>query len=311
MTSLLIAITLIAHLAIPLLLLFWVFRSRLSSNLAWTGLILMVTSYLLLMDLAGAGWAWVGHFWPWLFWLLLAVAVLGSLKRRRTLPWNPQHWKGWMGLAALLMLTAYFLSALPEFLKARTYPQPAVALSFPLQSGSYFVAHGGSSPVMNHHFAVPAQRYALDVLQTNNWGTRASGLLPQELTAYHIFGAELLAPCTGEVLATESSFEDLTPPNMDPENAAGNYVSLFCQDATLLIAHIQKGSLLVKAGDQVTVGQPIGKVGNTGNTSEPHLHLHAVKGKVTTLEGLLFEAEGIPMTFEGRFLIRNDRWKRP
>jgi hypothetical protein len=66
------------------------------------------------------------------------------------------------------------------------------------------------------------------------------------------------------------------------------------------LAHLQRRSVRVAAGDPVTAGTPLGLVGNSGNTSEPHLHVHAETDA----------GEGVPMTFEGRFLIRNDRWSQ-
>ena len=89
---------------------------------------------------------------------------------------------------------------------------------------------------------------------------------------------------------------DLTPPHSDPAHPVGNHVALACDghDAIVYLAHMQEGSVLVQTGDEVQTGQPLGKVGNSGNTSEPHLHIHA------ELDG-----KGVPLTFDGRFLVRN------
>jgi len=57
---------------------------------------------------------------------------------------------------------------------------------------------------------------------------------------------------------------------------------------------MQKGSVTVTQDATVTVGQKVGKVGNSGNTTEPHLHIHAEKDGV-----------GIPIQFNKRFLVRN------
>jgi murein DD-endopeptidase MepM/ murein hydrolase activator NlpD len=58
----------------------------------------------------------------------------------------------------------------------------------------------------------------------------------------------------------------------------------------------------------VTTGQPVARVGHTGNTTEPHLHLHAVRpdGPVPTPDSLA-GAPPVPLTLNGRFLLRNDR----
>ena len=73
-------------------------------------------------------------------------------------------------------------------------------------------------------------------------------------------------------------------------------------DVNLLLAHLKRGSVLVKIGDRVSAGQPIGHVGNSGNTSEPHLHVHAQRQ--VTKDGNT-EWVGVPICFGSRWLVRN------
>src|SRR5699024_12363154 len=80
----------------------------------------------------------------------------------------------------------------------------------------------------------------------------------------------------------------------DPEHATGNYVALGCEDAIIYIAHMKENSVKVSEGEAVQEGQQIGLVGNSGNTSEPHLHIHAEKDGI-----------GIPLRFDGKFFVRN------
>jgi murein DD-endopeptidase MepM/ murein hydrolase activator NlpD len=76
-------------------------------------------------------------------------------------------------------------------------------------------------------------------------------------------------------------------------NPAGNHVVLDHGNGEFsLLAHLQKGSLRVKAGDTVKAGQPLGLCGNSGNTSEPHLHIHLQTGP--EFPGA---TEGLPMAF--------------
>lgn len=56
----------------------------------------------------------------------------------------------------------------------------------------------------------------------------------------------------------------------------------------------------MERGEGVEEGRLLGRVGNTGNTSEPHVHA------VRTGSGNIFEGEGVPSEFGGRFLVRND-----
>ena len=52
---------------------------------------------------------------------------------------------------------------------------------------------------------------------------------------------------------------------------AGNHVIIFCDGHSVHLAHMQAGTLAVDVGDEVVAGQFLGKVGNSGNTTQPHL----------------------------------------
>ncbi len=185
---------------------------------------------------------------------------------------------------------------------ARRVPEPPLDLDFPLRNGIYLVGHGGSHKTLNYHNVNESQRYALDIGKLNWLTMRATGLQSKQLRAYAIWGDTLYSPCDARVNSLENRLPDYTPPQGDPHNPAGNHVELETDDGVrIFLAHMQKGSVRVKIGDRVRRGDPLGKVGNSGNTSEPHLHIHAVRGG----RGL-FEGKGVPLTFRGRFLVRND-----
>lgn len=74
-----------------------------------------------------------------------------------------------------------------------------------------------------------------------------------------------------------------------------------CRDAELVLAHLKNGSLAVQEGAMVITGQKLGQAGNSGNTSEPHLHIHAVQtGSPGEMVG-----KGVPILFEDTFPVRN------
>jgi len=303
----LVATTVFSHLILPSLGIAWIYKSKAESKLYWLCLVMLVGSYLAFLHQTGA-WSWFGHYWPLLFALAFGIAVIMSWPRGR--PWLPERLKPWIESLTFASIAAMFLAALSSALSARSFPaEKAVPLSFPLKDGNFHILHGGSSELMNHHYPIRAQKFALDIVQLNALAIRARGLLPTDLNAYAIFGSDVVAPCSGEVIASESSLKDLTPPNGDDENLLGNHVIIFCNGVSVLLAHLKQDSVLVRSGDWVERGAVIGQVGNTGNTTEPHLHIHAVAGRHIDTDEIGFTAEGLPMVFDGQFPVRNDRWR--
>lgn len=193
-----------------------------------------------------------------------------------------------------------------------------VPLSFPLGGGPYLVASGGNHQLINSHFVTLApdkrayvgQSYGVDLVKLNRWGTHGTGWLPQQLTRYEIYGEPVYAPCAGKVLDMANDQPDLIPPQMDLEERQGNFVLLQCQqsEATVLLAHFQPGSVKVALGETVQVKQPLARVGNSGATGEPHLHIHAQMSgtTVTALDG-----EPLHLAFRlgdrVRYPVRNQR----
>ncbi len=156
---------------------------------------------------------------------------------------------------------------------------------------------------MNYQFGHASRRYALDLLMLNGAGIRARGFYPDALARYAVWGAKVVSPCDGLIAAAVDELPDLPPPRRDPAHPAGNHVAIESGGATIYLAHLGRGSVAVRAGDRVRAGQAIGRVGNSGNTTEPHLHVHAEKGPYP---GRFSGQPAVPVTFGGRFLVRND-----
>lgn len=158
--------------------------------------------------------------------------------------------------------------------------------------GDWFVVWGGRDIADNYHAANIEQRFAYDFLVLDETGQSHSGdaQVPEN---YYCWDREILAPAEGEVIATVHDLPDLAIGESDPENPAGNHVVLALGDEEFaFLAHMQQGSLTVQQGDMVKPGDVLGLCGNSGNTSEPHLHFHLQ----TTPD--LFDGEGLPAQFQ-------------
>jgi hypothetical protein len=155
-------------------------------------------------------------------------------------------------------------------------PADATELDSPFH-GEWSVFHGGRSSLVNHHYPIAAQRHALDLVVTRS-GREVDGD-PGRLAADPCFGATLFAPSAGRVVVAVTDLPDLPVGAADRERIAGNHLVLDLGGGRfLLMAHLKQGSARVGAGDAVRAGQAIAECGNSGNTSQPHLHLQVQSG---------------------------------
>lgn len=140
-----------------------------------------------------------------------------------------------------------------------------------------------------------AQRFAVDLLRVDAL-TSFNGD-PSLNESYFIYGAEVLAVGAGEVVAARDGIGENVPteplPPFDIDTAAGNYVVQALADGHFaLYAHLQPGSLTVQPGEHVEPGRVLGLVGNTGNSTEPHLHFHVTDGPSP------LASSGLPFVFD-------------
>lgn len=156
--------------------------------------------------------------------------------------------------------------------------------------GAWFVYWGGRDIADNYHAVDVGQRFAVDLLVMHD-GQSHSGD-PSLLESYHCWGREILAPAEGVVMSAVDDLPDQAIGAADPAHPAGNHVVLdFGNGEYGFLAHLQQGSVRVAKGDVVRAGQQIGACGNSGNTSEPHLHFHMQTSPT------LGQGEGLPAQF--------------
>ncbi len=181
----------------------------------------------------------------------------------------------------------------------------AIELGWPLGKGTYYIAQGGDLNVINNHRRANAQASALDITKLDKFGRRARGIMPTSLEDYMIFNEPIYAPCSGEIVLLVEEFPNESIGEQDSDNPAGNSVMIHCKGSTVLLAHMTEVDS-IEVGQKVITGTKLGKVGNSGNTTEPHLHIHAVKGRSTMLQQQLISGVPIKMNFNGKLLKKND-----
>lgn len=150
-----------------------------------------------------------------------------------------------------------------------------------------------------------AQRFAADWVRIDEQGRTFVGDAEQN-AAYLAYGEDVLAVADGTVVAMRDDIPENVPGLMSRavpvtlETLAGNHVVLDLHDGRYAFyGHLQPGSVGVQAGERVRRGASIGRIGNSGNSTEPHLHFHVSNGPTLA-------SEGVPYMFERFDVLQRD-----
>jgi hypothetical protein len=288
------------------------------SSATWWSQAVLALGVMGLLAVAGL-WLTLPWFTPGVLAAVFLVALaIPRLRGRVDAGW-PSTGRGRLGLA-LQAVAALALGwiAVDARLAGERIPagRPAVDLAFPLRGSTFLVAAGGYAALLNPHLRTlqharfegfRGQSYAADLVAVGGWGSRKGTLAPREPSAYAAWRAPVVAPCAGVVVRTES--EESDRPALGPSGRPdeGNHVTVRCGDFEVVLAHLARGSAQVAPGDRVEVGTPLGLVGNSGSSDEPHLHVHAQRPGTAWAP---LSGEPVPIRFDGVVPLRNRRFRR-
>ncbi|MDT0109640.1 M23 family metallopeptidase [Listeria booriae] len=227
--------------------------------------------------------------------VLLVVGVLVLIQKLRNKPLNRMKTGMFVALNVILVLPLLLtLNVVPiAFPTNVNKVQPSLAIVSPFEVPS-IVAWGGNKFKDNvPHAMWGNERWAYDlVMDAYNTGSVV-------LDDYGAWGVDVYAPVTGTVVAAYDAEPDITPNTEDFLSMEGNhlYIKVAETGTFLLLNHLQQNSIVVKIGDVVKVGDLLAKVGNSGSTSEPHLHIHHQREDPRVTVHILL-AEGLPLYFK-------------
>lgn len=166
-------------------------------------------------------------------------------------------------------ITALFIPR-NSFENSSVLKRNATKMIFPFKEEA-FVYWGGKTEDLNYHMADLNQQYALDIIMVANGAPYEGDSTKNE--SYFIFGKDIIAPCDAKVVKVIDGIEDNVPGEVNRAEVTGNTMILETERKEyLLFAHIKENSILFKEGDLVKQGQVIAQCGNSGNTTQAHLH---------------------------------------
>jgi Peptidase family M23 len=180
---------------------------------------------------------------------------------------------------------------------------PAVVIEPPLRGPGWLAESGCCDTVTPHRGAVMAvngrlrvpERFAIDWEQIDTSGHFYSGD-PKQLSNWKYYGVPVHSVAAGKVVNLYNGSDEQVPgepvKGLTTEGIGGNMLVIdIGRHNYAFYAHLQRGSLRVKLGDRVRTGQVLGLVGNTGNSTAPHLHFHVMDGPSP------LNANGLPYVF--------------
>ncbi|MFC4550490.1 MULTISPECIES: M23 family metallopeptidase [Halorussus] len=198
------------------------------------------------------------------------ATFVASMLRWAFTPWG--IYTQFLQIAGTLAAYLRYLGRLPN--RDRHVPKTELTLPF---DGEWTTVNGGVTQRTSHSWGIVSQRYAYDFVVTDADGDTHAGD-GGELTDYYAFGKPIRAPADGTVVKTKDSLRDYPKPGSGwiewrTWDIAGNHVVVRHADGEYsLLAHLQEGSVTVEPGDEVARGDVVGACGNSGASTEPHLH---------------------------------------
>jgi hypothetical protein len=227
------------------------------------------------------------------------VVLDGSLPKHAPLPSNLTH-RITLGFALPpgfpALAKVYTLGATP------VRDDRPIVIGRPLRGPRWVAANGCCAALTGHRAGivpvnggfVAAERFAIDFVKLDTQRRLFTGPIGQ-LSGYPGYGEDVLSVAAGTVVASHDGEPDQVPPNEPPfslATAGGNWVVIDIGGGHFAFyAHLQPNSLTVETGDRVRRGQILGLLGNSGNSTAPHLHFHIMNGPSTPV------ADSLPYEF--------------
>lgn len=193
-------------------------------------------------------------------------------------------------LAYALVIVANRWGGTPDSPRAAREP---VEVDPPV-TGRWTALNSPADRTPSHGTHAYGQTFAIDVVAEPEPGADATVVRATDVQRDHLSRTSPLALLY--LMLVEASVRDL----LGAKRIVGNHVVLDLGDGTYaLYAHLRRGSLTVREGDRVTAGQPLARCGNSGNSTEPHLHFQLMDGPDPD------SARGVPFTWRGIGVPRN------
>jgi len=209
-------------------------------------------------------------------WALLEIFLCFSISEKLLMGSKFRRTAFFFTVILCIAAAGYLFPLIPKSL-----PYPAVSdcviLKLPVR-GTWLAGQAGASEITNGHLT---NRYAIDILKLGPDDRMYKGK-EEAVTDYYSYNESVYAPADGWVTEIVDGIQSDLIGNMDTENPGGNYIIIdIGNEKYVYFGHLKKGSITVEEGQFVKAGILVGHIGNSGNSTHPHLHMH-IQNKPTS-----------------------------
>lgn len=201
--------------------------------------------------------------------------------------------------------------------------RPALLIGPPLEGPGWVAFNGCCKEVPHRRAGIPVnggfyvgQRFAIDWIKLDA-GSQQSNGDSNKNENWPTYGQKAIAVADAKVVSVLDGLPERVPNALPPDttlqNATGNHVILdLGRGYYAFYAHLQPGSLKVRAGDRVRRGQVLALLGNSGNTTAPHLHFHVSDGMAPlssqglpyVIDSFVVKGVGTDVTEQGKVIVK-------
>lgn len=284
-----------------------------------------MVAILIILDYLGASlycfyainWVVVNYFYRFITLILSVVIAFRLLVKVKKSPFLPKvsfFSLAGVGISLLVLLMVGYMDVrLFQSFDYKAYKDKPVLLWFPVRRGMYTIMNGGNgiyglgmNDYLHDWLGQPTGKnlelaYAADIVKMDIYGHMSNGTLPNLSPEYLGMDDTVYSPCQGEVVFVGDSLPDVKPfspeSNFSQDTLLGNKIVIKCYIYYITLSNLRNEGIMVKAGDQVFVGEIIASVGSSGANTIPHMHIHA------TIGGWNGEGQAVPMLFDGVFAV--------
>jgi len=271
-------------------------------------LLLLISLNILIITFYAGYWEFFGKKFKWVFTISLsAVIVFIFIWRIKGYAPDLNNFQ----FIVLSILQAYLIFQLIKIL-ITIYERGKYAceIEFPLENGKYLITDGGNSKVsrlMNYHYYSSTHKknrtnnsmlYATDIVKLSGGNKK---FLPLNNEDYPVFNENVYSPMDGIIFKIVNDIPDNRPFSGNYPYNSGNTIVIKNGDYYFLLGHLKYDSIEIHEGDEVQKGQYLAKIGNSGWTERPHLHMQLINSENENY----WHGIGVPLKYKNKNLYKN------